>query len=593
MALNSNPDKKTYSSTGSDFKDYWKFMFKYAIKHKFKLLILSFAILIFIIAGRSIPLLFGWAVDFGIKKSDTQVIYYCAYALLVSNALRALLSFYISFEFRKIGQYILFDIRKDLIEHIQKIKISFFDKTPSGKIVTRVANDSKSLGDLFAEGLSGAFINVIEIISILVSLFFISWPMAFVVTIVLPPVLWACWVLSEKIRIQFILTKSKLSSINSFSAENLNGIQVLQLYNGESQIFDVFKENVEDYKRLQLKSVNYFALLWPVVEFFQVFAILLSLIVGFYLTEKNLITIGQIGAFILMLQGFFRPFRFILEKYNQIQNGVTSSQRIIRLFDEETEQNQKQTQAESFIHTNRDPKIEVKNLSFSYLNSKNTQDLVLNNISFEINSGQQCAIVGKTGSGKTTLVSLLQRFYSSPYGSIKIDGLPVEDYKIEDLRSKLLVIRQDEFIFKGDLRSNISIGSRAKSISDFELNKIISQVGLNLSLDLHIDEMGANLSAGEKQLIALARVLVYDPEILILDEATSHIDSISEKKVLSAFEKVLKGRTSIIIAHRLTTVLRSDLVLVLENGKIIEKDRPKSLIENPNSHFRKFYDELM
>lgn len=587
---------KKVSNARSDLKDYILFMYRYSKPYKIALILLVVYIFLFILSGRLIPLIFGWAVDYGIKKANIDFIYLCGFGLIASNAIRAILTYVISYQFRFIGQEILYKIRADLMNHVQRIKITFFDKNASGRIVTRIANDTKSLGDLFADGLSGAFINFIEIFSILIALFFISWPMTLVVIFILPPVIWGAGLLSQLVRKQFILIKSKLSHINAFSAETLNGIEVLQLYGGEQKTVRDFNNNVDEYKDLQLKAVTYFALLWPLVEFFQVFSILVSLVVGFYLLNDDLITIGQIGAFILMLQGFFRPLRFILEKYNQIQNGVTSSQRIIRLFDEKTENYSKDPKVlnnftENF-KSDYTPILEVKNLDFAYTQGQP----VLKNINFQIKPQTKTAIIGRTGSGKTTLVSLLQGFYQiqdQKTSEIKIYGTAIQDMPIEFLRQKLLVIRQDEFIFKGTLKSNIAIGSLNQNITDDKLTEILKMVGLNLPLETPIDEMGANLSAGEKQLIALARVMVYDPEIIILDEATSHIDSVSEQKVLKAFDKVLHGRTSIVIAHRLTTVLKADHILVLENGELVESGSPQDLIADPNSIFNTFYDELI
>lgn len=577
------------SSAWNDLKDYAYFMFKYSKVYKIRLLFLVLFIVTFIIAGRLIPMIFGWAVDYGIKKENIDFIYICGFALIGSNALRAILSFVISFQFRYLGQDILYRVRQDLLSHVQKIRISFFDKNPSGKIVTRIANDTKSLGDLFADGLSGAFINFIEIISIIASLFFISWPMALTVVLILPPILWIAGYLSGKIRSQYILIKSKLSTINAYSAETFNGIEVIQLYGGENLAIKNFDQDVDHYKQLQLKSVSYFALLWPVIEFFQVFSILLSLIVGYYLLNHNYVTIGQIGAFILMLQGFFRPLRFILEKYNEIQNGVTSSQRIIRLFDEKIENYEVQEKDTAHLLSDTPLAIDVHKLNFSY----NNKDLVLKDISFSIPRSSKTSIIGPTGSGKTTLVSMLQGFYPSAIGSIKIDNEDIHNIPMQTLRKKLLVVRQDEFIFKGTVKSNISIGSSEKEISEEDLQYILNQVGLTLDLNYKIEEMGNNLSAGEKQLIALARVLVYDPEIVIMDEATSHIDSISEKKVLAAFDKILEGRTSIVIAHRLTTVLKSDQVLVLKDGTLVETGSPETLLKDSNSLLNSFYNELL
>lgn len=601
-------------------------MWIYLKEYKLAVTWLTLTILVFVASGRLIPIIFGWAIDFGIEEKDLPKIYFYGGVLLACNLIRGILSFVCSYGFRDLGQRILFSIRKNLVDHVHKLPMRFFDKTDSGRIVTRISNDTRSLGDLFSEGFAGILINLIEIVSILLTLFWVAWPLAILVLLTFPPVLWMTHRLSEQIKNQYIGIKSKLSSINTFSAEALDGIQVLQLYGGEAKAEVHFAKEVEDYKRLQLDVHVLFAKLWPIVEMFQVTCIILSIAFGMFLIQKDMLTVGNLSAFILLLQGFFRPLRYILEKYNQVQNGVTSSQRIIGLLKEPTEEKvatyikspqhpnvaakdtepqqltaasatttattsvaaASSTTSSSPLITNapHSAVIEVKDLSFSYSPDKS----ILKNVSFKIKRGQKVALVGRTGSGKTTLVSILQNFYSPGDGKVFLNGQDITSMDLDDLRKSIVVLRQEEFLFKGTIRSNILLGNPVAD--EATLENIRQQTFIQQPLDTAVEEMGSNLSAGEKQLIALARVLLFDPEIIILDEATSHIDSISEKHVLTAMETVLKDRTSIVIAHRLSTVMNSDVVIVLKDGELVEQGSPQQLLES-GGHFKTFYNELL
>lgn len=621
--------KKINKNSTSDLISYLLFMWKYLKDQKLQLWLLSAMIVVFIVTGRLIPIIFGWAIDFGIAEKNMRLIYIFGAALLACNILRGALSFVTTYGFRYLGQKVLFSMRKELVDHVQKLPMKFFDKTASGRIVTRISNDTRSLGDLFSEGFAGIFINLIEIISIVISLFWVAWPLALLVLVAFPPVLWMSYVLSEQIKKQYIVIKSKLSTINTFTAESIDGIQVIQLYGGEEKTQQHFAKEVEDYKELQLDAHKLFAKLWPILELFQVICIILSIAFGMFLMRQDMLSVGAISAFILLLQSFFRPLRYILEKYNQVQNGITSSQRIIGLLQEPQELQEPQKLQEpqeqplavstayagattdgsnigreisrdigsgmakdNDIHSdiepnqNLTPLLQVKDLSFSY----DDKNQVLKNISFEVFQGQKVALVGRTGSGKTSLVSLLQRFYLPHSHSILLNGKDINTISLDELRRSIVVLRQEEFLFKGDIRTNIQLGNPMASESMLEA--VRQQSALSYDLDTVVDEMGANLSAGEKQLVALARVLLFDPEIVILDEATSHIDSISERKVLKAMDHLLKDRTSIIIAHRLNTVMNSDLVIVLKDGMIVEKGTPSQLIEN-KGHFSSFYNELL
>lgn len=577
-----------------DLSNYIFFMWSYLRYYKVTLFWLTLTVIVFVIAGRLIPIIFGWAIDFGISDKDVSKIYFYGLVLLICNFIRGILSFVTSYGFRYLGQRTLFSIRKDLLDHVHRLPMRFFDKTDSGRVVTRISNDTRSLGDLFSEGFAGILINLIEIVSILVSLFWVAWPLALIVLLTFPPVLWLTHNLSERIKDKYVVIKSKLSNINTFSAESLDGIQVLQLYGGEDKAEQHFAKEVEDYKNLQLEAHVLFAKLWPIVEMFQVACIILSMAFGLLLINHDMITVGTMSAFILLLQGFFRPLRYILEKYNQVQNGVTSSQRIIGLLQEPIELAKRNLEAPSEDSLKQrlnnvdinSPLIAVQNLSFEY----ESGSPIIKNLSFNIFPRQKVALVGRTGSGKTTLVSLLQGFYPTAHGSLFVAGQDINSYDLMELRRNIVVLRQEEFLFKGTIRSNIQLGNL--NASEEQLEDIRLQAYIKPSLDSAVEEMGSNLSAGEKQLIALARVLLFDPSIVILDEATSHIDSISEKQVLAAMDRVLQGRTSIIIAHRLSTVMNSDLVIVLKDGEIAEIGAPQDLLHQ-SGEFHSFVSELM
>ncbi|MCO5114379.1 MAG: ABC transporter ATP-binding protein/permease [Bdellovibrionaceae bacterium] len=607
--------------TGNDLRSYFLFMWSYLKNYQITVFLLIFTVVVFVIAGRLIPIVFGWAIDFGMNEKDLSKIYFYAVILLACNLVRGILSFVCSYGFRYLGQKTLFSIRKDLVDHIHRLPMKFFDKTDSGRIVTRISNDTRSLGDLFSEGFAGILINLIEIASILISLFWVAWPLALIVLLTFPPVLWMTHLLSEQIRKKYIVIKSKLSSINTFSAESLDGIQVLQLYGGEEKAQQHFAKEVEDYKNLQLEAHVLFAKLWPILEMFQVACIILSIAFGLLMINHQMLTVGDISAFILLLQGFFRPLRYILEKYNQVQNGVTSSQRIIGLLQEGTESplaivEVSPTSTASLTLKSQLSRIpaqhtilEAKDLSFSYLGStnaptatstntqfsnakdRNSGKPTLHSLNFKINSGQKVALVGRTGSGKTTLVSLLQRFYQPQDQTLFLAGQDINSFDLLELRRNIVVLRQEEFLFKGTIRSNILLGNVVAN--DAKVEEIRQRAFIKQSLDAPVEEMGSNLSAGEKQLIALARVLLFDPSIVILDEATSHIDSVLEKQVLAAMNQVLHGRTSIVIAHRLSTVMNSDLVIVLKDGEIVEMGPPEYLLENKSGDFSSFFDELL
>lgn len=568
-------------------KLFWK-LWPFLKCHKKKLFLSLVLVTCYAFVGRALPFLFGHAVDAGIHANDKNVIFQLAMAYLVVECFRAIMVFAQSAYIQHFGNQVLFEIREKLIRHIQRLPLTYFDKNPSGRIMTRATTDVFALGELFSQGFASIFICVVEMATIFVSIAILSWRLTGIIMIVLPLLTLVCRRISARIRFEFGAAKRKLSTIAAFTAESVSGMKVLQLFHRQEQSKKVFNELSFEYRFLQVKTVSLFAMLWPTIEAFNLFSLCSSLLLGAYFAETLGLSVGQLSAYILLLQSFFKPFKIILEKYNQLQNSLASADRVFQILDEPTES----MTGGPFTHK-ASGAIEFKNVNFQYGNGP----LVLNNISVRIEPGTSVALVGRTGSGKSTMIGLLQRMYELKQGEILIDGENIQSIVLTDLRKRIGVVQQDNFIFSGTFLSNITLDdpaiSRERAMWAAEQAQCLDLISRHGGLEATVQERGANLSVGERQLIAFARALAFDPEILILDEATANIDSVSEERIQKALELVTKGRTSLIIAHRLSTVLGCDQILLLDKGVLVQSGPHKQLVNQPgpyqelcNSYFR-------
>lgn len=516
----------------------------------------------FVIISRSLPILFGLAIDEGIEKGDLSMVWLIASAYLIFEVLRSSLSFAQSYLMQKVGNRILYSVREKLIHHVQRLPARYFDKNPIGRTVTRVTNDIHSLGELFTQGFTAIFVNVIELVSIIVALTYLSWQLSGLTLFIAPLLVWVSVLISRKIRLVFAEQKKIISAINSFTAESINGIKVIQLFNNAEKRRQGFAQLSGDYRDQQFLGVRLFALLWPLLEAFNLVTILTALFFGALLQSQLDLTVGTLTAFILLLQGFFRPLRVILERYNTLQNSLASADRIFTLLEEAEEP----LKGASHFETPRlRGDLKFKDL---YLRYEDSGPWVLKNINLHVLPGQSVALVGRTGSGKTSLVAALQKLYPYQEGEIFIDDIPLSQIPAPDVRRRLAVVQQDPFLFRGTVASNISLNS--PTISRSQVERAAQKAHCYLDLDSIVEEKGANLSLGERQLIAFARALAFDPDILILDEATANIDSLSEQRIQQATEEITTERTSLIIAHRLSTVLKCDKIVVLSQGEVAE-----------------------
>lgn len=571
-------------STKVTYPVMFKRLWPYTRRHPW--LFASVLVIILVLTGisRLIPFVIGYAIDHGVVGKDIDLFKTMALVYLGLEFSRTVLAFSQSYMFQVLGNRVLYYLRKDLIQHTQSLPLQYFNKTPTGRTITRIANDVTALGDLFTDGVINIFINAVNVIAIIIAMLLIS-PKLTLVTLLLSPVfVIGAIYLSNKIRSILREQKKKLSDINSFLAENLNGIKIVQLYNRVPKNLSRFQNLSNEYRASNIESVKAYAKMFPLMNCFTAVTITSALYFGGWISLEGGLTIGIVVTFLMNAQDFVPPLRDILEKYQQFQNSLTSAERIFTLLDEPAETENASAEAVPSLKG----QIDIKNLNFRY---EPTLPLVLKDINLKIRAGESIALVGRTGSGKSTFISLLQRFYEAPSESIFIDDKSLENITRHSIRSHIGVVQQDNFIFRGTIAENVGLGD--PSISLEQIRTALAQTGYlellqRTGRDIHsaVEERGANLSVGERQLIAFARILAFDPDIFILDEATANIDSESELILQKATHAVMKSRTSIIIAHRLSTVRECDRIVVLKDGQIAEIGSHTELITRQGLYYQ-------
>ena len=530
------------------------------------------------------PYLTKIAIDYSLVNKDYTSLMYIAFALMGSLILQSVVQYYLTYYTQLMGQKVIFDIRVKLFDHVQKLALRFFDKTPIGRIVTRLTNDIESLNELFSTGIITVFSDIFIILWIFGFMFFMAWDLSLVTLTVLPIVVFATTVFRKKVRVAYRDVRFHLARLNTFMQEHISGMNIVQSFGKENEEFKTFTDINEDHKIANVKSIFYYAVFFPVVDFLSSLAITLIIWYGGAAVIQNHISIGVLFAFIQYTEMFFRPIRDLSEKYNVLQTAMASSERIFKLFDDET-----------FIKNPDNPieikdvkgEIEFDNVSFAY----NPDEYVLNNISFKINPGETVAIVGATGAGKTSIINILTRFYDINKGTVKLDGVDIRQIDKRVLRKYISIVLQDVFLFSGTVLSNINLND--DSISIETVKEAAKTVGadrfietLPNTYDEEVKEKGSTMSVGQKQLISFARALAYNPKILILDEATSSVDTETELLIQNAIQKLLVNRTSIVIAHRLSTIQNADKIIVMHKGYIREIGNHQELLAKRGIYYK-------
>ena len=475
-----------------------------------------------------------------------------------------------------IGQVIIKDIRTRLYRHILKLRLKFFDNTPIGRLVTRNVSDIETLADVFSEGLAAIIGDLLQIVTILGVMFYIDWKLTLVSLSTLPLMIISTYVFKEKIKVAFNDVRNAVSNLNSFLQEHITGMNIVQIFNREKREYEKFQEINKEHRVAHVKSVLYYSIYYPVAEIIQ--AIGTGVVVWYGATGvfDMEIQIGILISFIMYLQLFFRPIRMIADRFNTLQMGVVSSSRILKLLESDDQiPNEGKFKPEKI-----EGNIKLENVWFAY----NDEEWVLKNINFEVKHGETVAMVGATGAGKSSIINLINRFYDINKGKITLDGTDIKEYELGTLRKHIGVVLQDVFLFSDTILNNITLGN--PEISREEVMKAAKLVGakkfierLPGGLDYNVMERGATLSVGQRQLISFVRAIVYNPEIIILDEATSSVDTETEEMIQKAISKMMKGRTSIVIAHRLSTIQKADKIMVLHQGEIKETGTHESLLE--------------
>ena len=506
-------------------------------------------------------------------------------ALLFEVIFMYLFTFYANW----LGQKVIKDLRVSVFKKIIKFKMSFFDKNSVGRLVTRTVNDIETIASIFSQGLFTIIADILKMITVLTVMTIISLELTLVVISIFPLLIFATRVFQKTMKVAFEKVRLEVANLNSFVQERISGIKIVQIFNREKVEINNFRKINIKHRDAWLRTVWINSIFFPIAEIST--SICIGLLVwygGFNNLNGENISLGTLFLFISLSGLLFRPLRQIADRFNTLQMGMVSTERIFNILENDQQINDNgMLEGSSFRGL-----IEFNNVSFSYTDNEQ----VLNNVSFKINPGESFAIVGPTGSGKTTITKLITKFYEVNTGNILIDGKDINHYTLETLRSKIGVILQDVFLFADTIynnitlfNDNITIENVENAAKELEIHDFINSLPGGYSFN--VSERGTTLSAGQKQLIAFLRVLVNNPDILILDEATSSIDSYSEDLIKNATKKITKDKTSIIIAHRLSTIESADKIIYMENGKILETGNHKQLLSIPNGKFKKLYEE--
>ena len=532
----------------------------------------------------AVPYLIQVAIDDYLSAKDSAGLNFIALifvlVLLAGGAVRYVQTYLTIW----LGQKVLHDLRRQVFGHLQRLHLAFFDKNPVGRLVTRVTSDVNTLDEIFSAGVVTIIGDIFTLVLIVGVLLYYNWQLALITFAVVPLLMAATFIFKAKVRDVYREVRLKVARINAFLQEHLTGIKVVQLFAREDTAYAKFDDINLSLRTAHFRSIYYYAVFFPTVEIIGALATGLVLYFGGFRIQSGSLTFGELVAFLTLVEMFYRPIRDLSEKYNILQASMASSERIFNLLDTKPELTSPPSVAEKCRFEGR---IDIDHLWFAY----NENEWVLKDLSFSVEPGQKIAIVGATGAGKSSLVSLLYRFYDYQRGSIRLDGVELRDLNVGQLRSHLGLVLQDVFIFSGDIAGNVRL--RTDKISDAAVREALNRVGFGRfmrrfddNLHAEIRERGATLSTGQKQLLSFARALAHNPDILILDEATSSVDTETEKMIQVAIDELLKGRTSIIVAHRLSTIEKADRILVLHHGELRESGTHAELMQKQGIYYK-------
>lgn len=550
-----------------------------------KYVILAILLNIFVAALTPVrPYLTKIAIDVQVPHGDISGLTIVALAMFGLLVLQAVIQYLLTYYTQLLGQRTVLDLRMQLFSHTERLAAKFFDKTPIGRIVTRVTNDIESLNEMFSSGIIMVFSDIFVVLWIFGFMFFLDWKLSLVTLAVLPVLFYGTFLFRRKVRESFRDVRKHLARLNTFMQEHITGISVVQAFHKEGEESKAFASINYDHRTANVNSIFYYAVFYPAVELLSSIAIALMIWYGGGEIIQSRLSLGVLVAFIQYTEMFFRPIRDLSEKYNIMQTAMASSERIFKLLDDDT----RVESPENPVHVDKiRGEVEFKDVWFAY----NGDEYVLKNVNLNIKPGQTVAIVGATGAGKTSIINILTRFYDINSGSILVDGIDIRQMDKHELRKNISVVLQDVFLFSGSIRSNITMGH--PDISDEQMKHAAALVGADKFIERlpkkyeeDVKERGATLSVGQKQLISFARAIAFNPQILVLDEATSSVDTETEQLIQHAIEKLLTGRTAIVIAHRLSTIQNADNIIVLHKGEIKETGTHQELLAKRGIYYK-------
>jgi len=522
-----------------------------------------------------LPWLIQYTVDNSILQNDAESLIQMTIIMIVLAFLQALVQFSHTYLSGWLGQQIIHDIRMKLFAHLTHLQLKFYDKTPIGRLVTRNISDVETLSNVFTNGLAAMVGDLLQLIFILGIMFYTDWKLTLISLAAFPLLIVSTYIFKEKIKSAFNDVRTAVSNLNTFVQEHITGMAIVQIFNTENKSYQKFEEINKEHRKAHMRSVKYYSIYFPVAEVIGAIGTGLLVWYGARGVLAEYLTLGTLIAFIMYIGMFFRPIRMIADRFNTLQMGIVSSSRILDILDQK-EQIQNTGQ---IIPQTIEGNVQFENVFFAY----NEDNYVLKDISFQVKKGETVALVGATGAGKSSVINLLSRLYEINQGRIEIDGIEIHDYEVSALRKHIGVVLQDVFLFSGSIRENITLNN--SEISEEKMWEAAELVGarkfierLPKGFDYKVMERGSTLSVGQRQLISFVRAMVYNPSVLILDEATSSVDTETEELIQKATQKLTEGRTSIVIAHRLSTIRSADKIIVLDKGEIKEMGTHQELL---------------